>query len=314
MNKSERLTDLLLYLSDKRRFNLADIMRTYAVSKRTAIRDVQALEALGMPIFVERGREGGYGILGNRLLAPITFSLDELQALYLSLLTLAAYQSSPFKLEIKSLEAKFLKSLSAAQQERLLRTRQCVQLDQPAFTTEAAFLKDLLSFCLEKQVIALEYGQAAKTYTVLPLLISARFGQWYLHGLDLSAKALRIFRVDKITSLALSEQEQSPSSARVAEMLNQSAIKRSQHFCAELDRRGRDLFIKESYPSMSLALEGGKIFLKGSYAEAEIGFVVDYLLGFGCSLLSLRPKKLLSAMLQRNAEHRKNLEAMLGTQ
>ena len=46
MKKSERLTQELLYLQGKTTFPLADLMKTFAISKRTAVRDVQSLEEL----------------------------------------------------------------------------------------------------------------------------------------------------------------------------------------------------------------------------------------------------------------------------
>lgn len=38
-------------------------MQEYGISKSTAIRDIQSLEEIGMPIFSETGRNGRYGIL-----------------------------------------------------------------------------------------------------------------------------------------------------------------------------------------------------------------------------------------------------------
>ena len=62
MNKSERLNDMMIYLNNKSYFNLTDLMEKYNISRSTAIRDVQSLEQIGMPIFSEHGRYGRYGI------------------------------------------------------------------------------------------------------------------------------------------------------------------------------------------------------------------------------------------------------------
>ena len=47
-------------------------------------------------IFGETGRNGRYGILKNRLLSPIIFTVDEMYALYFAMLTLNAYESDSF--------------------------------------------------------------------------------------------------------------------------------------------------------------------------------------------------------------------------
>lgn len=81
MNKSERINDMMLFLNDKNIFNLKDLMEKYSISKSTALRDVEALERIGMPIYSQSGRNGYYGILRNRLLSPIVFNMDEVYAL-----------------------------------------------------------------------------------------------------------------------------------------------------------------------------------------------------------------------------------------
>ena len=103
MSKSERINDMMIYLNDKNFFNLKDLMDRYDISKSTALRDVASLEEMGMPIFSEPGRNGRYGILKNKLLSPIVFTVDEMSALYFSMLTLKAYESTPFHLKLVSL-------------------------------------------------------------------------------------------------------------------------------------------------------------------------------------------------------------------
>ena len=112
MRKSTRLNDMMVFLNDKSFFNLKDIMQEYGISKSTAIRDIQSLEEIGMPIFSETGRNGRYGILKNRLLSPIIFTVDEMYALYFAMLTLNAYESTPFHLSIGKLKKKFETCLS----------------------------------------------------------------------------------------------------------------------------------------------------------------------------------------------------------
>lgn len=113
MRKAERLNDMMLFLNDKNSFQLSDIMAKYGVSRSTAIRDIQSLEEIGMPIYSERGRNGHYRVLRNRLLSPIVFNIDEVFALYFSMLTLKAYETTPFHLSVEKLKTKFERCLSA---------------------------------------------------------------------------------------------------------------------------------------------------------------------------------------------------------
>lgn len=65
-----------------------------------------------MPIYSQSGRNGFYGILSNRLLSPIVFTVDEMYALYFAMLTLSDYQATPFHLSTIALKNKFEMCLS----------------------------------------------------------------------------------------------------------------------------------------------------------------------------------------------------------
>ncbi|EEP7609308.1 HTH domain-containing protein, partial [Listeria monocytogenes] len=128
MNKSERLNDMMLFLNDKNTFQLSDIMTKYDISRSTAIRDIKSLEEIGMPIYSERGRNGHYQVLRNRLLSPIVFNIDEVFALYFSMLTLKTYETTPFHLSVEKLKTKFERCLSAEKIEMLRKTEEVFSL------------------------------------------------------------------------------------------------------------------------------------------------------------------------------------------
>ncbi len=79
MNKSERINDMMFYLNKKNQFNLKDITEKYGISKRTALRDIQSLEKIGVPIYSEVGRHGKYKIVNKK------FFLDGEKAKFVNL-------------------------------------------------------------------------------------------------------------------------------------------------------------------------------------------------------------------------------------
>ena len=52
MKKSERLNKELMFLNNKKSFNLIDLMNEFGISKRTALRDIQDLEELCLSLYV----------------------------------------------------------------------------------------------------------------------------------------------------------------------------------------------------------------------------------------------------------------------
>lgn len=294
MNKSERLNDMIRYLNGREYFNLQDLMDKYGISKSTALRDISSLEQLGMPIFSEHGRHGRYGLLKNRLLSPIIFTMDEVYALYFAMLTLEAYQSTPFHLSVNKLNEKFESCLSDKQVEQIHKMKKVLQLEIYPHRHASRFLDRILRSILQESSCRIQYvkNKQSKSYHIQFFKISARFGQWYASGIECSTNKHRVFRCDRITSV---EEEENRAHYSIDELIQRSLdIYRSEHsidFEIEILEPAKDIFYKEHYPSMSLEM-GDKTVIKGFYNPGEEEFMADYFMRYGRSVVSVKPDSL----------------------
>lgn len=92
--RSSRLLSMILLLQTRGRMTAAEFAERLEVSRRTVLRDVEALSAMGVPVYTERGHGGGIVLLpGSRL--------------------------DLSRLEPREIEALELAGLDAAQRERL---------------------------------------------------------------------------------------------------------------------------------------------------------------------------------------------------
>lgn len=300
MKKSERLNDMMLFLNDKNVFQLSDIMTKYDISRSTAIRDVKSLEEIGMPIYSERGRNGHYQVLRNRLLSPIVFNIDEVFALYFSMLTLKAYETTPFHLSVEKLKTKFERCLSAEKIEMLRKTEEVFSLGYIKHNNQCEFLDVILQFTMEEKVCQINYDKKGieKTYVVQFYNISSAYGQWYVTSYNFETKRMQVFRCDRILEL---EENHAFEAKKLTDLKSETDYlykkKDAINFEVEIAPNGVDLFFKENYPSMKLNQEQGRNVIRGFYNRGEEPFIINYLLGFGDKINMVQPDSLKEMLL-----------------
>lgn len=302
MKKSERLNDMMRYLNDKKSFNLKNIMDRYSISKSTALRDIQSLEEIGMPIYSTSGRNGCYGILPNRLLSPIVFTVDEVHALYFSMQMLHAYQSTPFHLNIQKLKQKFEGCVSEEQIKKLRKMELIFSLGNYQTKNECSCLEDILHMAVDERMCEIRYTkeESPKRYYVQFFDITSAYGQWYATGYNFQTKKPQVFRCDKIHSVKSCDNY---TPKRLSELLispkEMFRDEKAVDFEVGVSTKGTDIFYKEHYPSMELYHKNGKCYVKGFYNKGEEDFIASYFTAYGETIFSIQPASLKNLILER---------------
>jgi transcription regulator len=307
MNKSERINDMMLFLNDRSSFNLKDIMEKYNISRSTALRDISSLEEIGMPIYSQTGRNGYYRILPNKLLSPIVFNTDEIFSLYFSMLTLKAYETTPFHLSIEKLKEKFERCLPSDKIELIHKTEKVLSFGTVKQVNHCEFLKDILEFTLDEKICRIEYSKnnVIEQYYLQFFNISSKYGQWYAIGYNFKTEDYKVFRCDKILNMEESTEYSSKSLSELVTSYDISLKKKGYtEFEIEISKAGADIFYKENYPSMKLFHENGKYFIRGFYNAEEENFITEYFMNYGKNILSIKPFFLKNLIITRI----KNLE------
>lgn len=301
MKKSERLNDMMLFLNGKNKFNLKDIMEKYNISRSSAIRDIKSLEEIGMPIYTQLGRNGAYNILPNRLLSPIVFAVDEMYSLYFAMLTLKAYQSTPFHLSVEKLKTKFEACLSPGHIVSLHKMEAVFQLNITQHPNESIYLKEMLQSAIGEKPCTIEYkNKIVKKCIVQFFNISSDYGQWYGTAFNFETQKVQVFRCDKILSVSPSDQFEGIPLEQFNHLEDKLyKDKTAVEFEVLISDKGVDLFYKEHYPSMKLFTENGRNFIKGFYNHGEETFIADYFIHYAYNILDVKPATLKTLIADR---------------
>src|SRR5262245_60043633 len=114
MNRIDRALGILLRLRAGRAVSAAELARRFEVSRRTIYRDVAALAELGVPVYAEMGRMGGFRLLEGYFLPPVTFTEGEAISLLLGLAILGRLRARPFAADQDSAGQKLLAAVPRA--------------------------------------------------------------------------------------------------------------------------------------------------------------------------------------------------------
>ncbi|MEE6259320.1 helix-turn-helix transcriptional regulator [Plantactinospora sonchi] len=204
--RAARLISLVLLLQNRGSMTGAELARELEISERTVHRDVLALNAAGIPVYADRGRAGGYRLLGGYRTRLTGLSRDEADALFLSGLPGPAGDMGLTEV-VAAARLKVLAALPSGLRDASSRVERRFHLDVPGWfreTTPPPWLTELAGAVWQDRTVELRYRRRDReevTRTVEPYGLVLKGGQWYLVariGAD-----HRTYRVDRIVDVAV---------------------------------------------------------------------------------------------------------------
>ncbi|WP_204036159.1 helix-turn-helix transcriptional regulator [Micromonospora qiuiae] len=206
--RASRLISLLLLLQAREVMTAAELARELEVSERTVYRDVVALSAAGVPVYADRGRAGGYRLLGGYRTRLTGMTRDEAEALFLAGLPGPAGDMGLAD-AVAAAELKLLAALPPSLRDAPVRTGQRFHLDVPGWYHQSApppWLAELAGAVWQDRTVTLRYrrGDREVTRRVDPYGLVLKSGIWYLVGRI--GEDLRTYRVDRVTTVEQHEE------------------------------------------------------------------------------------------------------------
>jgi predicted DNA-binding transcriptional regulator YafY len=205
--RSDRLLALLLLLQTRAHWSAPELARRLEVSVRTIYRDVESLSSAGVPVYTERGRNGGIAILPDFRTDVTGMTAEEAKALFVTLDS-AAHDQLGVGPELRSALRKVFAALPSAHRSAAEAMAEKLYIDQSGWSgasTGSPHLDELQRAVFEQRRIALVYelrdSDAPMRAEVDPYGLVSKSGAWYLVA-DLAGRP-RMFRADRLRDVEL---------------------------------------------------------------------------------------------------------------
>ena len=202
--KASRLLSILMILQARKQRTADQLAEELEVSSRTIHRDVDELSAAGVPIYAERGREGGFRLLEGYQTRLTGLDADEASALMLSGIG-TALDDLGLKDTLSQTERKLMAALPEPTRAKAAMVADRFHLDPLGWYRQkdvTPFVNQIAKAVWADQRISISYdGWKGRVVRDLdPIAIVLKAGIWYLIG---RAETIRVYRIANVKTLSL---------------------------------------------------------------------------------------------------------------
>ncbi|MEQ2527388.1 HTH domain-containing protein [Bacillaceae bacterium CLA-AA-H227] len=226
MKKVERINIIMRYINNRSHFTITEIMREFNISRSTAIRDIREIEAMGMPLVAEVGRDGGYFVMHNSVLPEVRFTNNEVKALFIAFMA-TRNQQLPYLKSRQSLAEKLLGLISENQQDELVLLNQILLFEGTnPHNPDLLDLSDLPHPMLEKliQILLMDsyllITVKEESFPIYLLHLYREKSVWLIEGYDLKEEKRQIIPVDNLTNIEIYPVKNRLSKKKILERLS----------------------------------------------------------------------------------------------
>lgn len=302
MSRATRMLELLIRLEAKSRFGVDELADEFGVSRRTMLRDLQALSEMGVPLASRTGPGGGYSLIRDRRLLPLSLTVDEALGMLISYEGFLRYAQSPFSAQNLSAVTRLRAALPAETVQELDRLRRHVAIISRPPRSGAPFLPDLLQAALDEVHLRIDYdGRAGRsTRIIFPFGLFASEGHWYCACHDDKRNRNLSLRVDRMLAIERVEGLDRPAHVPLDRWLE--TVEHD-------DGTGLPLLIRVPLHGMKnfnlralfqeiREIDSGGV-IEGTVPHAEVGWFATQLLAVGTDAVVETPVELIDAIREQ---------------
>lgn len=207
--KADRLISILMLLQIHKQLTASDLAKMLEVSIRTIYRDIDSLSSLGIPIFTDRGTNGGIKLLGDYKTTLTGLNKNELYSLFIPTGDKILEDLGIEKIKDSTM-LKLLGNSSTNQINEIKYIQNYIYIDLHRWNENYVNInKDILSIVQNsiwnttKVNIVYRKINDTKKVTLNPLGLVCKRGVWYLVGSD--NEIIKTYKINNIEAASLTE-------------------------------------------------------------------------------------------------------------
>ncbi|MEK4115723.1 YafY family protein [Paenibacillus sp. FSL W8-0919] len=306
MQKSQRLIQLIMMINAKKSFTVRELADEFGLSTRTITRDLQELSELGIPIYSIQGRGGGYKLLQDRMLPPISLSESEAIAMFFACQSLDYFSSLPFGEGAESALQKFYHYLPADIKEQIDRLDGRIMLWSPYRSMAPGILQTLMQAIMTGEVVTMEYNSSSgiAKRDIQPIGLYTSSGYWYCPAYCFEREDIRQFRADRILSAALNPSVPPLDEIRKMTLMNKPEKGHLDQTVLHIEITRKGVWLLESNPRFAPSIqrnEDGSGAAAIQIATEDLRFYVDLIWNLGSEVKIKGPVEAIT-YIQEKAE------------
>ncbi|WP_328428253.1 helix-turn-helix transcriptional regulator [Streptomyces sp. NBC_00443] len=208
--RAARLIKMVLLLQSRPSMTAAELARELEVSERTVTRDAQALSEAGVPVYADRGRAGGYRLIGGYRTRLTGLGRSEAEALFLSGLP-GALREMGLEDAASAATLKVSAALMPSLRDASRSAAQRFHLDAPNWFREPKtpeLLPAVADAVWDDRRIVARYrrGESEVGRELEPYGLVLKAGVWYLCARVAGHGSYRVYRIDRFTAVDRGEE------------------------------------------------------------------------------------------------------------
>lgn len=190
--KVDRLFSIVHILLNREHVTAKELADKFQVSTRTIYRDIDCLSMSGIPVYTDKGKGGGIGLLEDFVLNKSLISMEEKNSILMGLEVLQATQYDEVSTAITKLKDLFHGDYSPY-----------IEVDFSEFDNEKQqqLFKTIKQALINNEFVNMEYRKSTgemSIRTIAPLKLVFKQQRWYLIAFCKVKKDYRTFRVSRI--------------------------------------------------------------------------------------------------------------------